>query len=111
MVEYLLPLKSTATTQWEHVFFDIDVKGGEKEWFRPNAIVGGPNRLAHSFRVAINAKGGYSWHVYKKSVLVIDGKNKRRSRRREISGGSATVVIGSSIQRTINRILDNIGSL
>jgi hypothetical protein len=75
LVEYLIPLKHTATARGEHVFFDIDVKGGEKEWFRPNATVGGPNRLAHSFRVAINAKGGYSWHVYKKSVLVIDGKN------------------------------------
>jgi hypothetical protein len=27
------------------------------------------------FRVAINAKGGDCWHVYRKSVLVIDGKN------------------------------------
>jgi hypothetical protein len=27
------------------------------------------------FRVSINAKGGNCWHVYKKSVLVIDGKN------------------------------------
>jgi hypothetical protein len=32
LVEYLIPLKSTATAQGEHVFFDIDVKGGEKEW-------------------------------------------------------------------------------
>jgi len=28
------------------------------------------------FKVSINAKGGYCWHVYRKSVLVIDGKNK-----------------------------------
>jgi hypothetical protein len=27
------------------------------------------------FKVAINAKGVDCWHVYKKSVLVIDGKN------------------------------------
>jgi hypothetical protein len=27
------------------------------------------------FKVAINAKGGDCWHVYRKSVLVIDGKN------------------------------------
>jgi hypothetical protein len=27
-----------------------------------------------SFRVSINAKGGDCWHVYRQSVLVIDGK-------------------------------------
>jgi hypothetical protein len=27
------------------------------------------------FRVAINAKGGDCWYVYRMSVLVIDGKN------------------------------------
>jgi hypothetical protein len=32
LVEYLIPPKNIATTQGEHVFFDIDVKGGEKEW-------------------------------------------------------------------------------
>jgi hypothetical protein len=32
LVESLIPLESTATTQREHVFFDIDVKGGEKVW-------------------------------------------------------------------------------
>jgi hypothetical protein len=26
-------------------------------------------------QVSINTKGGDCWHVYKKSVLVIDGKN------------------------------------
>jgi hypothetical protein len=42
----------------EHVFFDIDIKGGEKEgsgcynW-----------RSKQPFRVAINAKGGDCWHV------------------------------------------------
>jgi hypothetical protein len=30
LVEYLIPPKNTATAQGEHVFFDIDVKGGEK---------------------------------------------------------------------------------
>jgi hypothetical protein len=43
-------------------FFDIDVKGGEKEWCGPDATGGGPNRLSHLFRVAINAKGGDCWH-------------------------------------------------
>jgi hypothetical protein len=32
----------------------------------------------HPFRVSINAKGGDCWHVYRKSVLVIDGKNNRK---------------------------------
>ena len=73
----MIPAKTTATAQGKHDFFDIDVKGGEKEWFGPNATVGGPNRLTQSFRVAINDKGGDCWHVYKKSVLVIDGKNNR----------------------------------
>jgi hypothetical protein len=76
LVEHLIPPKHTATTQGERVFFDIDVKGGEKEWSGPDATVGGPNRLAQKFRVAINAKGGDCWHVYKKSVLFIYGKNK-----------------------------------
>jgi hypothetical protein len=58
LIEYLIPPKNSATTQGEHVFFDIDVKGGEKKWSRPDATVGGPNRLSQSFRVAINAKGG-----------------------------------------------------
>jgi hypothetical protein len=70
----LIPPKNTATAQGEHVFFDIDVKGGENEWSGPNATVGGQNRLVQSFRVAINAKGGYCWHVYRESVLFIDGK-------------------------------------
>jgi hypothetical protein len=28
-----------------------------------------------SFKVVINAKGGDCWHAYRKSVLVINGKN------------------------------------
>jgi hypothetical protein len=28
----MIPLKNIATTQGEHVFFEIDVKGGEKVW-------------------------------------------------------------------------------
>jgi hypothetical protein len=43
LVAYLIPLKINATTQGEHVFFDIDVKGGEKELYRSDARVGGPN--------------------------------------------------------------------
>jgi hypothetical protein len=54
----------------------------------------------HLIRVAINAKGGYCWHVYRKSVLVIDGNNRRWSRRREISGGRETVDVGSPILNT-----------
>jgi hypothetical protein len=41
----------------------------------PDATVRGPNRLAQPLTVFINAKGGYCWHVYRKSVLVIDEKN------------------------------------
>jgi hypothetical protein len=73
LIKYLIPRKNSATAQGEHVFFDIDVKGGEKKWSRPDATVGGPNRLAQSFKVAINAKGGDCWHVYQEGVLVIDG--------------------------------------
>jgi hypothetical protein len=36
--------------------------------------MGGLRRIVQPFRVAINAKGGDFWHVYRKSVLVIDGK-------------------------------------
>jgi hypothetical protein len=75
LVEYLIPSKHTAATRGEHVFFDIDAKGGEKEWSGPDATIGGQNRLAQPFRVAINTKGGDFCHVYKKSVLVINGKN------------------------------------
>jgi hypothetical protein len=40
-----------------------------------DATVGGLSRTVQSFRVSINAKEGDCWHVYRKSVLVIDGKN------------------------------------
>jgi hypothetical protein len=40
-----------------------------------DATVGGLSRTMQSFRVSINAKGGDCWHVYRQSVLVIDGKN------------------------------------
>jgi hypothetical protein len=46
---------------------------GEKRCDQPT--VGGLSRIVQPFRVAINSKGGYCWHVYRKSVLVIDGKN------------------------------------
>jgi uncharacterized protein (DUF302 family) len=42
------------------------------------AIVGGLGIIVHPFRVAINAKGGDCWHVYKKTVLFIDGKNNNK---------------------------------
>jgi hypothetical protein len=64
----------TLMSKGDNVFFDIDVKGGEKEWSRLDATVGGPNRLAQSFRVAINAKGGDCWTCLQVGVLVIDGK-------------------------------------
>jgi hypothetical protein len=48
LVAYLIPPKINATAQGERVFFDIDVKGGEKD---------------RGAFVAINAKGGYFWHV------------------------------------------------
>jgi hypothetical protein len=40
-----------------------------------DATVGGLSRIVQPFRVAINAKAGDSWHVCRKSVLVIDGKS------------------------------------
>jgi hypothetical protein len=40
-----------------------------------DAIVGGLSRIMQPFKVTINAKGGDYWHVYRQSVLVIDGKN------------------------------------
>ena len=63
LVEYLIPRKNITTTQGEHVFFDIDVKGGEKKWSRLDATIGGPNGLAKMIRVAINEKRGDCWHV------------------------------------------------
>jgi hypothetical protein len=50
-------------------------KGGKRCGL--DAIVGGLSRTVEPFRVAINAKGGDCWHVYRQSVLVIDGKNKK----------------------------------
>jgi hypothetical protein len=76
LIEYLLPPKNIATAQGEHVFFEIDVKGEEKEWSGPDATVGGPNILVQSFRVAINAKGGYCWHVYRQVCLSLMASSK-----------------------------------
>jgi DNA-binding beta-propeller fold protein YncE len=47
-------------------------KGEKKVW---STIVVGLGRIVQPFRVAINAKGGYCWHVYRNSVFVIDSKN------------------------------------
>jgi hypothetical protein len=55
LVEYLIPTQSTTIVQGEHVFFDIDVKGGEKEWSGCYSW----RSKKQPFRVAINAKGGY----------------------------------------------------
>jgi hypothetical protein len=40
-----------------------------------DATIGGLSIIVQSFSVAINAKGGDCWHVYRNSGLVIDGKN------------------------------------
>jgi hypothetical protein len=42
------------------------------------ATVGGLRKIVEPFRVAINAKGGDCWHVYRKNVLFIDGKNNNK---------------------------------
>jgi hypothetical protein len=39
-----------------------------------DTIVGYLSRKMHPLRVSINAKGGDCWHVYRQSVLFIDGK-------------------------------------
>jgi hypothetical protein len=70
LVEYLIPSKSTATSQGSMFSLTLMSKG-EK---RCGCLVGGLRRIVQSFRVSINAKGGDCWHVYRKSVLVIDGK-------------------------------------
>jgi hypothetical protein len=87
--------------------FSLTLMSKREKRYGLDATVGGLIRIVHPFMVSINAKGGDCWHVYRKSVLFIDGKNKRQRRRREISGGSAIVAVGSLIQRTINRIPDN----
>jgi hypothetical protein len=51
-------------------------KGEKKEWSGPDAIVGGPNRLVHSFRVSINAKAGDCWHVYRKVCLSLMARSE-----------------------------------
>jgi hypothetical protein len=83
LVEYLIPLKSNATTQGGHFFFDIDVKGGEKEWSR-----------CYSWRSKRSSTAFEGFHQFQRgilledlagrSVLVIDGKNKRWSRRKRL---------------------------
>jgi hypothetical protein len=78
LIEYLIPPKNIATAQGEHVFFDIDVKGGEKkkECSGSDATVGGPNKLVQSLRVAINAKGGDFWHVYRQVCLSLMARSR-----------------------------------
>ena len=68
LVEYLIPSKSNATSQGEHVFFGIDVKGGEKS-------SGEDIQMHVGACVAINAKGGDCWQIFNRQrMLVIDGK-------------------------------------
>jgi hypothetical protein len=45
-----------------------------KEEKKCDHTVGGLRRIVQSFKVAINSKGRDCWHVYRQSVLVIDGK-------------------------------------
>jgi hypothetical protein len=65
-----------------------------------DSIVGGPSRLAQLFRVAITAKGEDCWHVYKKSVLAIDGKNKNNddmsTENNNNSGNILTIIDGKN---------------
>jgi hypothetical protein len=56
LIEYLIPPKNTAIAQGEHVLFDLDVKGGEKNL---------------GVFVAINAKGGDCWHVLQAAYVMI----------------------------------------
>jgi hypothetical protein len=70
LVEYLIPLKSTTITQGEHVFFDIDVKGGEKVWF--GCVQADWCNLSGFPSMP---KGEIVGMFYRKRVLVIDGKN------------------------------------
>ena len=49
--------------------FSLTLMSKGEKMSGPNAIVGGPNRLVQPFRVAINAKGGDCWHVYRQVCL------------------------------------------
>jgi hypothetical protein len=73
LLEYLIPLKSIATTQGTMFSLTLMSKGEKRSGL--DATIGGPRKIVHPFRVSINAKGGDCLHVYRKSVLVIDGKN------------------------------------
>ena len=61
MIEYIIPPKNTATTQGERVFFDIDVKGREKEHVLVPLLPSMP-------------KGEIVGMFYRQCMLVIDGK-------------------------------------
>jgi hypothetical protein len=61
-----------------------------------DATFGGLSRIVQPFRVSINAKGGDCWHVYRQSMLVIDGKknsgdgmftSKKRNNEESINDG------------------------
>jgi hypothetical protein len=57
------------------MFYLTLMSKGEKRCLL-DATVGDLSRTVQSFRVSINGKGGDYWHVYRKSMLVIDGKKK-----------------------------------
>jgi hypothetical protein len=61
LIAYLTPPKNTATAQGERVFFDIDVKGGEKN--RSGCLL-----------LPSMPKGEIVGMFYRQCMLVIDGK-------------------------------------
>jgi hypothetical protein len=60
LVEYLIPLKITATIHGEHVLFDIDVKGGEKVW---------PGY--YSWRPKMNSETFQCFHKCQRGILLV----------------------------------------
>jgi hypothetical protein len=75
LVEYLIPPEKVLQQLRGSMFSLTLMSKGEKRCGL-DATVEGLSRTMQSLRVAINEKGGYCWHVYRQSVLVIDGKNK-----------------------------------
>jgi hypothetical protein len=61
LVQYMIPLKSNATTQGSMFSLTLMSKGEKRCGL--DATVGGLSRIVQPFRVSINSKGGYCWHV------------------------------------------------
>jgi hypothetical protein len=75
LVEYPIPLKHTATARGEHVFFDIDVKGGESvvisrmlQWYSWMFFKGFPSMPKGEIVGMFSDRG-------RVCVFVIDGKD------------------------------------